>query len=304
MAATSIAPSRKPYEVVTQRIIDQLETGTLPWAKPWAVGQPANLVTRRPYRGINSLLLGTMPYGSPYWLTYRQAKELVGHVRKGEHGTPVVFWKVITITREPGDGAEDAAEVQDRHIPFLRYYTVFNVEQCDGIQAPATARPAFNPIAEAERIAAGMPNPPALQHGGPIACYRPSLDVVQMPTREAFDNPQAYYSTLFHELTHSSGHQKRLDRATLTDLQPFGSTNYSKEELVAELGAAFLCAQAGIENATVNRSTFYIAGWLQALQDDRRMVITAAAQAQKAADYILGRMAESTATPQPVREAA
>ena len=245
-----------------------------------------------------------MPYGSPYWLTYRQAKELNGHVRKGEHGTPVVFWKVITITREPGDGAEDAAEIQGRHSPFLRYYTVFNVEQCEGITAPATERPAFNPITEAERIAASMPNPPALKHGGPLAFYRPATDVVQMPTREAFDNPEGYYSTLFHELTHSTGHKKRLDRATLTDLQPFGSTNYSKEELVAELGAPFLCAQGGIENATVNRSASYIAGWLQALQDDRRMVIVAAAQAQKAADYIVGKLAEREAEAAAERQVA
>jgi antirestriction protein ArdC len=140
-----------------------------------------------------------------------------------------------------------------------------------------------------------MPNAPALNHGGALAFYRPATDTVQMPTRETFDNPEAYYSTLFHELTHSTGHQKRLNRPTLTDLQPFGSTNYSKEELVAELGAAFLCAQAGIENATVNRNASYIAGWLRALENDRRMVILAAAQAQKAADYILGRMAEPEA---------
>ena len=169
---------------------------------------------------------------------------------------------------------------------MLRYYTVFNVEQCEGIAAPV-ARTSVNPIGECERIMQGMPNPPAVQHDA-RACYRPSIDTVGMPSRNAFNSAEEYYSTLFHELTHSTGHTKRLGRDGIEKLNTFGSESYSKEELIAEMGAAMLCGIAGIERKTLSNSAAYLQSWINVLKSDSRMVVQAAAQAQKAADYIVG----------------
>jgi antirestriction protein ArdC len=262
--------------------VQKLEQGVVPWHKPWEQGIPRNLVTRKPYRGVNVFLTASAGFASPYWITLKQANEHGGSVRKSEKGTPVIFWKWLD---HEGDGEE-----QDRRrIPLLRYYTVFNLEQCTGIEAPIEReRPAFQPLAQCERLVADMPQRPIISHGEPRAYYRPVADTVNMPKPELFDGPEEYYSTLFHELTHSTGHERRLNRSTLTDLCPFGSTNYSKEELLAEMGAAFLCGFAGIENRTIDNSAAYIASWLRVLRHDKHMVVWAAAQAQHAADFIQG----------------
>lgn len=301
-SSVSSGSSTRPdvYQLITDRIIERLEAGDVPWQKPWRGGEPPqNLVTRKAYRGINVFLLTAAGFTSPYWLTYRQAESLGGHVKKGAKGYPVVFWKFLdymgagTETTAGADQDGGGAGTRARGIPFLRYYTVFNLEQCEGIRAPKAAAGAdhrpFTPIEACERIVAGMPNAPRIQHGEPQAYYRPGLDVVNMPARELFKGEEEYYSTLFHELTHSTGHESRLDRPTLTDACAFGSTNYSKEELVAEMGAAFLCGVAGIENRTVDNSAAYLRSWLRRLRDDRKLLVQAAAQAQKAADYITGR---------------
>ena len=176
-----------------------------------------------------------------------------------------------------------------KRIPLLRYYTVFNLEQTTGIETPMEPhKQTFQPIERCEALVASMPQRPTLHHGEPRAYYRPLVDAINMPRPELFDSPEEYYSTLFHEMTHSTGHERRLNRPTLTDLCPFGSTNYSKEELVAEMGAAFLCGVCGIENRTVDNSAAYIASWLRVLKNDKQMVILAAAQAQRAADFIQG----------------
>jgi antirestriction protein ArdC len=255
----------------------------VPWRKPWrARGGARNLVTGKPYRGINALTLGCTAYTSPWWVTYRQAKKLGGHVRKGEHGSLVVFWRWRVV--------EDKETGETKTLPLLRYYTAFNAEQCEGLKVPPIedARP-IEPIAEAERIAAGMPNPPRINHGGDKAYYSPIADHVQMPPRETFEKAPEYYSTLFHELTHSTGHPSRIGRNIGTAAAAFGSEPYSREELVAEMGAAFLCGEAGIVSETLANSAAYIGGWLRALRNDKRLVVMAAAQAQKAADYVLGR---------------
>jgi antirestriction protein ArdC len=172
-------------------------------------------------------------------------------------------------------------------LPFIRYYKLFNVEQCDGVELPALENRSVDPIAEAEVVVASMPNPPGIAFdGGAQAFYLPHLDSVHLPKRESFDSAGELYSTLFHELAHSTGHPSRLDRPALAEMAPFGSETYSREELVAEFGAAFLCAHAGIE-ATVDNSAAYIAGWLKKLRSDPRLVIIAASQGQRAADYIL-----------------
>ena len=275
------------YDIVTDRVVSLLERGVVPWRRPWAGAdvQPQNLVSRRPYRGINPFLLGCTGFASPFWLTFKQAKTLGGSVRKGEKATPVIFWKrwrTDRIDPETGD-----REVVD--IPILRYYNVFNVDQCDGIDAPALPKAHdFQPIQRCESVVQGMPKQPTIEHREARAYYRPSTDTVNMPRPELFVGSEEYYSTLFHELSHATGHPSRLDRPGAANTAAFGSADYSREELVAEMGAAFLSGHCAIETATIENSAAYIAGWLRRLRDDHRLVVTAAAQAQKAADYILG----------------
>lgn len=281
------------YQIITDRILDQLEQGCVPWQKPWrSVGgvAPTNLHSGRPYRGINVFLLSVAPFSSPYWLTFRQAKERGGHVKAGSKGYPVVYWNWREVTEETTGNEEPKTKL----VPFLRYYTVFNVEQTEGVAypKPETLDNNNNSIEACEQIVANMPHRPVIRHQGDAAYYQPTADRVTMPPMGLFRSSEEYYSTLFHELTHSTGHESRLARPTLTELCPFGSTNYSKEELVAEMGAAFLCGQTGIENRTIDNSAAYIKNWLSKLRNDRKMVVCAAAQAQKAADLILGRTHE------------
>jgi antirestriction protein ArdC len=269
------------YSIVTEQILRQLESGVAPWHRPWTTEIPKSLSSGRAYRGLNVFLLASNGYGSPYWLTYKQAIERGGHVRKGEDGTRIVFWKIGT--RETEDAGGDSIE---RKSIVLRYYVVFNVEQCEGIAAP-TSSSIVNPIEECERIVRQMPNPPAMEQYS-RAWYRPSSDTVGMPSRNAFNSAEEYYSTLFHELAHSTGHPKRIGRDGIEKLNTFGSESYSKEELIAEMGAAMLCGVAGIERNTLSNSAAYLRSWIDVLKTDSRMVVSAASQAQKAADYIQG----------------
>lgn len=288
---SSNTPAVSVYDIVTDRMIALLERGVVPWQKPWAAGtasMPRNLVSGREYRGINVFLLASAGYSSPYWLTFKQALALGGDVRKGEKATPVIFWKILDV-EDPVDGK--------KKIPFLRYFSGFNLEQCEGISAPvspdapaAPAPVAFDPITTAAAIVAGMPKPPTLTHNEPRAYYRPITDTVNMPKAELFTAPAEYYSVLFHELTHSTGHAARLARPGITELAAFGGQNYGREELVAEMGAAFLCAEAGILHQTAENSAAYLASWIKTLRGDNKLAVVAAAQSQKAADYIMGRL--------------
>ncbi|KMY65619.1 hypothetical protein AAU61_21315 [Desulfocarbo indianensis] len=292
----------KAYQVITDRIMELLEQGTVPWHKPWSGGGEAmNLVSKRPYRGINRFLLNVAGYATPYWLTLNQANKLGGKIKKGSKSTPVVFWKLLE--------KEDEKTGEKKELPVLRYYRVFNLEQTEGIEGPPTEEleeQEFTPIERCELLVAGMPNPPSLQHVRQSAWYRPSQDLVNLPKPESFESSEEYYSTLFHELAHATGHETRLKRPTLTDMAPFGSTNYSKEELVAEMTAAFLCGATGIDNITIDNSAAYLNGWLKKLKKDNKLVVHAAAQAQKAADYIQGGHAPAPkpAEPQKMEEAA
>jgi antirestriction protein ArdC len=293
-AGTSNRPSI--YQTVTNRIISSLKAGVIPWEKPWRTPRykggsfPRNFYTGKPYRGINVILLWSSEYHSPFWLTFKQAQELKGSVRKGEHGAPVVFYKQL-----PEHAKTDEETTDDNEcVPFvLCHYTVFNVEQCDGLTLPEIEQPANAPEIDedevCESIVTGWENRPTLHLTSPTeyrAYYRPSTDSVQMPARYRFVNAPHYYSTLFHELIHSTGHERRLNR-TFGDR--FGDELYSKEELVAEMGAAFLCAIAGIANEHTDRNTTaYIQNWIAKLEADNRLLIHAAANAQRAADCILG----------------
>ena len=273
------------YEIVTNRIIAEMEAGVIPWRKPWQTEAPKNLSSGKAYRGVNVFLLGLRGYASPWWLTYQQALQRGGHVRKGEKGSTVVFWKWNAREVKDADG-----EKHTEHSPILRYYTVFNVAQCDDIAAPVASLPPVNPIATADGLCADMPNPPQRAQSD-HAAYRPSTNTVLMPAMQSFTSAESFYSTLFHEMTHATGHASRLARPHIMEVAYFGSDDYSREELVAEMGASMLCAVAGIESRTVSNSAAYIQSWLRVLKGDSRLVVVAAAQAQKAADYILGKPA-------------
>jgi len=238
------------YQIVTDKIVAMLESGVVPWRRPWtSAGLPRNLVSKKQYRGINVFLLSASRYVSPHWLTLRQANELGGSVRKGEQSTAVVFWKI-----DQKEVETDDEETQRRFL--LRYYCLFNSEQCDLPEKVLDRLPKVethdnNPIDAAELIVANMPQRPELEHAGSKAFYSPMRDRVTMPPTELFTSSEEYYATLLHELTHSTGHTTRLARDGVTEAAPFGSATYSKEELCAEMGSAYLCAEAGISPAVI-----------------------------------------------------
>jgi antirestriction protein ArdC len=283
------------YEIVTNRIMTFLEEGTIPWKKPWRSTEgPRNLISKKPYRGINQFLLNCSSYSSPYWLTYRQAQEKGGHIRKGEKSSLVVFWKWINTVKETSEGITGPEEDQGSKLtkmPMLRYYQCFNLEQTEGIPHPVEEEIThpFTPIEQAEQIIANMPQRPDIHYGGDRAFYSPHLDYIQLPHHETFHSPAGFYSTLFHEAAHATGHQNRLGRKGITESSYFGSHSYSQEEMLAELTASMLCGVAGIEQTTIENSAAYIQGWLKALKGDKKLAIIAAGQAQKAADFILRR---------------
>jgi len=272
------------YEIVTEQVIRQLEQGVAPWRKPWRTELPVNLISGKPYRGLNIFLLGAQGYGSRYWLTFNQAKKLGGHIRKGEHSSLVTFWHIgeEKIIRQT-DGTERKSK------PFLlRFYHVFNVEQTEGIADKlglTGASPRVPDLEQCEAIVSRMPNAPKIEQSSK-AWYRPSTDTVGMPSKPLFASIQEYYSTLFHELTHSTGHASRVGREGIENIAEFGSDSYSREELIAEMGAAMLCGVTGISPATMSNSASYLQSWITRLRGDSKLLVSAASAAQKAADYI------------------
>lgn len=277
------------YDVINSRIMELLEQGTVPWRKPWnaQTNYPKNLTSGKKYQGVNVFMLACSEFSSQWWMTFKQCQDKGGHVIKGSKSTPVVFWQWLERKdTEPVEG-EDSTNGK---IPMLRFYSVFNLEQTEGITPPPAeeSHNLFDPITKAEEIIANMPMKPDIRFGGNRAYYSPSLDYVQLPHQHTFNSPEEYYSTLFHELGHATGHANRLARKSILEPSYFGSHEYSKEELVAEMGAAFLCGHSGIEQMTLENSVSYIQGWLKALKNDRTLLVHAAAQAQKASNFILG----------------
>jgi antirestriction protein ArdC len=274
------------YSIVTEQILKQLESGVAPWRKLWRAEPPCNLLSGKEYRGINPFLLASQGYGSRYWLTFNQANKLGGNIRKGEKSSIVTFWNI-------GEEKiiQDADGNTHKSKPFLlRYYRVFNVEQTEGIADElglGNPSPRVPSIEQCESIVSGMTNPPVIQQDA-RAWYRPSTDTVGMPSKSLFNSSEEYYSTLFHELTHSTGHASRVGREGIEDIAAFGSESYSKEELIAEMGAAMLCGVTGISPAAIPNSAAYLQGWINRLRGDCKLLVSAASQAQKAADYIQG----------------
>jgi antirestriction protein ArdC len=280
------------HRIVTERMIAALGRGTVPWRKPWqaAAGRPRSMGTGQPYRGVNVFLLGLTAaeqgYGSPFWGTYRQIGDLGGQVRKGEHSTLVVFWKQAQAEqRDP-----QTSKVTVRQLPVLRYYRVFNATQADHL--PERFHPApgeHSEIGQPQAVLDGyLTRGPKLVHvAGDRADYHPATDTIHLPLRSQFRTAEGYYATAFHEAGHSTGHPTRLGRPGIAAFDHFGSDKYAREELAAQMSSSILCAQTGIEDPEIfDNSVGYIAGWLSALNHDTRLVITAAAQAQRACDLI------------------
>lgn len=277
------------YELVTERIMKKLEQGVIPWRQPWVNSSAAavNWRTQKAYRGINAFLLEPGEYA-----TLKQINEAGGKVIKGSKGNIVVYWN--------WQEKEDKETGAIARIPFLRYYTVFNVlTQAEGLESKRiTVNYEHTPIEEAECIINEYQNAPKIRKVSGRAFYRSSEDIISVPPMEDYKISEEYYSTLFHEMIHSTGHTSRIGRPGIIEAHFFGDETYSKEELIAELGASMLCAQSRIDNQTIDNSASYIHSWLRALKDDKRLIITAASQAQKAVDFILS----STHDQEPVFE--
>jgi len=287
---------RDLFSEVSARIIAELQKGAAPWVKPWSASPgantPCNAVSNRPYSGCNVVLLWMAQaagYRTPRFLTFKQALELGGHVRKGERGSKVFFVKQLHVRDQSADDSSST-----RLIPIMREYTVFNVDQCDGLTDSVTMGKPMrvrNPDARDDLADQFLRSTRAdIREAHGEAYYVPSRDFISMPSFETFKGADHFYGTTFHELTHWTGHKSRLDR----DLKNrFGSRNYAAEELVAEMGAAFLCAEFGFDGDL--RHAGYIGSWIELLKADKRAFFTACSQASKAADYLRGlALAEAT----------
>ena len=281
------------YSRITSQIVASLEQGVRPWVKPWNAEHAAGRITQplrfngQHYSGINILSLWmsatAQGFAAPIWMTFRQAMELNAHVRKGEKGSIVVYADAITRTEHDEETGEDV----EHEIPYLKGYTVFNVEQIDGLpdRYYAKAAPQLDPIARIDRAEDFFAAPNAtIRHGGNRAYYAQELDFVQMPSFESFHDAESYYATLAHEMTHWTKHPARLAR----DLgrKQWGDEGYAQEELVAELGAAFLCAHLELATEPREENASYLANWLKNLKNDTRFIFKAASHAQRAVDYL------------------
>ena len=270
------------YKEVTDRIIAQMEEGVIPWSKPWiACGKAISRSTGKPYSLLNQMLLGR----PGEYLTFKQCQEAGGKVKKSEKSSMVVFWKWIE--------QEDEETHETKEVPFLRYYNVFHIDQCEGITAKHTTETTFpdgaEPLEAAQEIIYDYLSREGVKlshQEGDRAFYRPSTDEVVLPIRKQFISTAEYYSTVFHELIHSTGHVKRLNRLSKPSF--FGTEDYSKEELVAEIGAATLVDHVGLETSTsLRHNAAYIQNWLKVLKDDKRFIVSAAGRAEKAVNLIL-----------------
>lgn len=276
--------TNKVYQIITENIIKLLESGTVPWSKPWRAHR--NFKSGHTYRGLNIFILTSASerngYKSLLWGTYQSLQQAGGQVKKGEKGHQIILWKWLLTKKDPDDDDE-----KGKRVPILRYFTVFNIDQCDWEEGtrPNETNGQHYTDEKAQAIIDNMPNRPPITHAGTRAYYTPDDDAVTLPAPESFYTPQAYYGTAYHELGHATGHPTRLNREIKNG---FGTEKYSKEELIAEMTAAMLAGHAGIVDDLIDNSAAYIQSWLSVLKNDKKMVIHAAANAQKAADYILG----------------
>ena len=272
------------YEMVTDRIIEQLEQGVISWEKPWGgvIDGAYNRISKKPYSLLNQMLL----QHSGEYATFKQWSELGGHIRKGQKAEIVVFWKLQPYEEENADG-----EKIIKQIPLLRYYNVFHISQVDGVEPKEIDLNEFEPIEEAEKIKTEYmtrENLKILEKLTDDAFYSPAFDYIQVPCKEQYQNVEEFYSTLFHEMVHSTRHKTRLDRLETGVNTHFGTESYSKEELVAEIGSASIMNLLGIETKkSFRNSSAYIQNWLQVLRGDKKFIISASSKAEKAVKYIM-----------------
>ncbi len=270
---------RDLYQEITNKIIEQLEGGNIPWLKPWKDGKnadpsmPYNAATGRAYNGVNVLILWSTNFESNGWLTYKQAQSLGGNIKKGQKGQTVTFWKFFKKT--------DKLTNEETSFPMLRAYTVFNVEQCENLENLPQVKPIITEATTALELA--LTNGATVKHHGNEAFFSPSSDCITMPPQSNFNSIDNYESILLHELTHWTGHHNRLDR----DFSGrYGSESYAFEELIAEMGSAFLCASFGVTEC-ISKNASYIKSWLKVLKSDKRAIFTASSQSKKATEYLI-----------------
>lgn len=285
------------YEKFTNLILEKLEQGIVPWHQPWNVkGMPSNYLSKKPYHGINLWILLALNHDLPYFLTFKQAESLGGRVKKGSKAIPVCYWNFVY--KHKGSGKTIPKELVSEYpidmiskTCFLKEYKVFPIELIEGIDWIIPEKPLENQIPvleQCESVYAEMLNPPKVIHEKEEAFYHPKLDLINMPPKPRFKNSEGYYSVLFHELIHSTGSENRLNRPGVAEMDYFGSSNYCKEELIAEMGAGYLCGFTGIQNnGLIDNQTAYIQNWIAQLKNDKQLLIEAASKAQKAVDYIL-----------------
>lgn len=286
------------YEKINSIILDNIDNHEIPWRKAWNsyTIPPKNLISKKYYSGINVLLLSLATakknYKSPYWLTFNQCKDLQGSVKKGERSTLIVFWTKFTKEIE-----NQNEELEDKEFPCLRYYLIFNTEQCT-LPEKITDK-INNEIAEKKKNKKTTKNYKKkicedliknykieIRNNESMAFYSPKFDYISLPTIKQFNNSFEYYSTLYHEIIHSTGHKKRLNRSGIVDIQKFGSHDYSKEELIAEIGSSYFCAMAGISNKVIENQLSYLKNWLIVLNNNKKWLVQAFGQASKAIDFI------------------
>jgi antirestriction protein ArdC len=288
------------FQAVTDRIIAGLEQGVIPWQNPLREGYPmlpTNLVSGKPYSGSNALLLSMNDYEIPFYATFNQIKNLGGRVKEGEVSTEIIFWDIRVAHKETREAIsqddylaltkEQKSNYQVR--PYGRFYSVFNVEQCEGLEIPKPMRklPLNQKMELCEQVVVGYQKKPDIHFKPGVACYIPSLDEVRMPELNAYKDSESFYATLFHELGHSTGHYSRLNRPGVTGPIEFGSQKYSVEELIAEITASFLCANCQIENKVIDNSVAYLNSWISKLSNDKYMIVKASSEAQKAFNLIV-----------------
>ncbi|MFM9950915.1 MAG: ArdC family protein [Saprospiraceae bacterium] len=296
--ATTNTSTKNLYEVVTNKIIGMIEQGVAPWRKTWSTyGLARNYGTNHIYTGINLILMNNTLHPIPYFMTFKQVKEQGGRVRSGAKAEMVYYFNIYykdaydhTLTKEEAGLRRNGGD-EIQVLKFIRYYNVFNIADIEGIQfeIPEVQLKPNEKIARCEKIIEVMPNPPTINRiNGNKAFYSPAHDYVNIPSIEQFDSAEDYYTTFFHELIHSTGHASRLGRVEVMNHQTFGSNPYSREEIVAEMGASFLCSSVQIDyDGIIENSASYLDGWLKVLREDSKFIFKAAAEAQKAADYIL-----------------
>jgi antirestriction protein ArdC len=275
------------YAIINNMIMDKLMNGKMPWKQTWNDYGPArNYVSKKAYRGINAMILNNTEFEYPLFLTFLQVKELGGFIKRGSKSIEVIYWKTLEFENDE----------KIKRIPYLKYYNVFNVDCVEGFNLKLPTKFVNDSIDACETIVNDMPSRPIIEHGGDQPYYNWMEDRVKVPHRDNFILSDEYYATLFHELAHSTGHTSRLDRDTCMKSAVYGSRDYCKEELVAEITTCFLCAEAGISNNTIDNSSAYIQFWVERLthmlREDNKAFVRASTLAQKATDFILNKIEE------------